>query len=172
MSVFNKRYSTRDLIHLFVFCTFPIHIWAIIVMFRSVPSWLFYMSQSDLIGSVAYHLTFTIIESVLVFITILAVGMLIPKRWVPEPFLTLSSVLIVEFTIMAIVFQHLTLQYSSLRLMIVSCLIILGISFVFIPRIAKLEKTIRLLADRLSILTFLYVVFDLISIIIIIFRNL
>lgn len=141
-------------------------------MFRSVPSWLFYMSRSDIIGSVAYHLTFTLFETVFAYIILFVVGFLIPKRWTPEPFLTLSSVLVVEFTIMAIVFQYLILQYSSLRWMVVSCLIILAISVVVIPRISRLQDITRTLVKRLTILTFLYVFFDVVGVIIVIVRNL
>ncbi len=167
-----KRYSGKDLIRLFVFSAFPIHVWAIIIMFRSVPSWLFYMSQSDFIGSIAYHLTFTVFETLLAFIILLAMGFLIPRRWTPEPFLTLSSVLIVELSIMAIVFQQLVLQYSSLHWMAVSCLIILAASLVILPKIPRLQQITRILAERLTILTFLYIFFDAIGVIIVIIRNL
>jgi hypothetical protein len=172
LRVLQKRYSAQDLIRLFVFCAFPIHVWAIIIMFRSVPAWLFYMSQSDFIASIAYHLTFTIFETLLAFIILIITGLLIPRRWVPEPFLTLSCVLIVELSIMAIVFQHLVLQYASLRWMFVSCLIILAASFVILPKIPKLQQITRILTDRLAILTFLYVFFDAIGVIIVILRNL
>jgi hypothetical protein len=141
-------------------------------MFRSVPSWLFYMNQSDLIGSIAYHLTFTIFETLLVFIIVLAIGSLIPRRWAPEPFITLSSVLIVELSIMAIIFQQLILEYASLRWMFVSCLIILAVSFIIIPKIHKLQQITRILGERFTILTFLYIFFDAIGVIIVIIRNL
>jgi hypothetical protein len=172
LRVLQKRYSAQDLIRLFVFCAFPIHVWAIIIMFRSVPAWLFYMSQSDFIASIAYHLTFTIFETLLAFAILLAMGFLIPRRWTPEPFLTLSSVLIVELSIMAIVFQQLVLQYASLRWMAVSCLIILAASLFIIPKIPKLQQITSILAERLTILTFLYVFFDVIGVIIVILRNL
>ena len=168
--MYMKRFAQQDLMQLFVYCAFPIHLWAIIIMFRSVSSWLFYMSQSDLIGSVAYHLTFTIFETILVFIFFLIVGFLIPKKWIPEPFLTLSSILIIELTVMAIVFQHLVLHYSSFRWMIVSCLIILAASIVIIPKISKLQQIARVLAERLTILTFVYIFLDVIGVIIVIFR--
>jgi hypothetical protein len=141
-------------------------------MLRSVPSWLFYMNQSDFIGSVAYHLTFTIFETLLVFIIVLAMGSLIPRRWAPEPFITLSSVLIVELSIMAIIFQQLVLEYSSLRWMSVACLMILAVTIVIVPKITVLQKISRLVAERLTILTFLYVLFDIFGVAIVILRNL
>ncbi len=172
MVTFKGRFVSNDLIHIFVFCALPIHLWSIIIMFRLVPSWLLYLSQSDIIGSVAYHLMFTIFETVLVFIILLAVGRVIPKKWTPEPYLTLSSVLLIELTIMAIVFQHLVQQYSSLRWMFVSFVIILALSIVVIPRISKLQSLTRILAERLTVLTFIYVMIDVIGVIIVIVRNL
>ncbi len=172
MAIFKDRFTSNDLVHIFVFCALPIHLWSIIIMFRLVPSWLLYLSQSDIIGSTAYHLMFTIFETVLVFIILLAVGRLIPKKWTPEPFLTLCSVLLIELAIMAIVFQHLVQQYSSLRWMFVSCAIILALSIVVVPKISKLQALNRSLAERLTVLTFIYVMIDVIGVIVVIVRNL
>jgi len=172
LTFLNKRFSIQDLIHLFVICAFPIHLWAIIIMFRLVPSWLLFISKSDIIGSAAYHLMFTIFETALVFIILLMIGRLIPKKWTPEPFLTLSFVLLIELTIMAIVFQHLVQQYSSFRWMFVSCVIILALSIVVVPKITRLQALTRILAERLAVLTFLYVMIDAVGVIIVILRNL
>jgi hypothetical protein len=141
-------------------------------MFRSVPSWLLYMSNSDIVGSVAYHLLFTIFETIIIYLIILMIGLLIPKRWLPEPFLSMCAVLLTELSIMAIIFQHLVQQYSSFRWMFIVCLLTLAISIVIVPKISKLPKITRLLAERLTILTFLYVFFDIFGVVIVIMRNL
>jgi len=167
-----KRFSPQDLMHVFVLCAFPIHVWSIIIMLRNVPSWILYMSGDDIVGSVAYHLMFTIFETLLIYLIILVIGLLIPKRWLPEPFLTTCAVLLIELSIMAIVFQHLVQQYSPLRWMFVACLMTLAISLIIVPRISKLQKITRLVAERLTILTFLYVFLDIIGVIVVIARNL
>lgn len=141
-------------------------------MLRNVPSWILYMSGSDIVGSIAYHLLFTIFETILVYLLILIIGLLIPRRWLPQPFLSMSAVLLLELSIMAIVFQHLVQQYSSLRWMSVACLMILALSIIVVPKISILQKISRLLAERLTILTFLYVFFDIFGVAIVIVRNL
>ena len=172
MRFVQNRYSAQDLLHLFVLCAFPIHVWSIIIMFRSVPSWLLYMNGSDIVGSVAYHLMFTIFETIFIYLIVLLAGLLIPRRWLPQPFLSMCAVLLLELSIMAIVFQHLVQRYSSLRWMSVACFMILAVTLVIVPKITVLQKISRLVAERLTILTFLYVLFDIFGVAIVILRNL
>jgi hypothetical protein len=115
---------------------------------------------------------FTIFETFLFYLILLIIGSLIPKRWLPEPFLTTSAVLLIELSIMAIIFQYLVLQYSSLRWMFVSCVIILALSVIIVPKLSKLKALTRSLAERLTVLTFIYVMIDIIGVIIVIVRNL
>ncbi len=156
---------------IFVFCAFPIHLWTIVNMLRDVPSWLHYMKTVEIIGSVAYTLTFALFETMIVFVIVLVVGMVLPKRWVPYTFVPLSSVMLIELAIMAGIFQHFILQYLPKRLLLVSFLMILGLTVLTIPKFSKIAVLTRSLAERFAVLTVLYVLFDFVGLIIVIARN-
>lgn len=155
----------------FVYCALPIHLWAIVNMLRDVPSWLHYMKNTEIVGSVAYTLTFTLVETLIVFFIVLAVGMVLPKRWVPNTYATLSSVMLIELAIMAAILQHFILQYLPKRLLLASYLLILVLTVLTVPRFSKVRHYTRALAERLTVLTFLYIFIDIVGVIIVIARN-
>lgn len=171
MAIFRNRLSTQDLVQLLVFSAFPIHIWAIVNMLRDVPSWLYYMKTSEVIAAIAYTLAFALFETLTVFTVLCILGMLIPRRWWTDSFVTLSSVWLVELAVMAAIFQHLIVQYLPKRLVIVGFLMLLAVTAAAVPRATRLKQIGRMISDRLAILTYLYLIVDVLGVVIVVARN-
>ena len=172
MAIFKGRFTSEDLLHLFVFCAFPIHVWTIVNMFRDVPSWTLYMRQWELISTVAYMLTFALLETLIILTPILILGFLLPKKWVSTVFVPWVGVMLVEGALAAIAFQFAIMQHSPKRNLIILTAIVLGISTVAVLRFPKIGEVLRSIAGRLTVLTFLYFFFDLVGLVIVIVRNL
>jgi hypothetical protein len=155
----------------FVFCAFPIHLWAIINMFVDVPAWLMYMNLPELTAAIAYTLTFALVESGLLFLGFMLLGHLIPGKWTSEPFVSLACVLAIELALMAAGFQVLIVQDQPKQMAVVGALLVIAASAVWVWRTPKLRGLLRAVSERIALLTYIYLSFDLLGAIIVIFRN-
>ncbi len=170
---FKNRFSSEELVQIFVACSFPIHVWAIPHMLHDVPSWLLRFTRSELLGVLSYTFTFMLAESILAFLCILILGMLIPRRWLERSIVPFCFVLLIELTILAITLQYFTLRHILYRRLLFVIAVLLAIGFAFgISRIRKIKFFSVVIIERLTPLTFLYIFFDLIALLIVFMRNL
>jgi len=140
-------------------------------MFKDVPSWLLYMPSGDVIGSVAYILSFALFETIVVLLVVLMAGMIVPKRWVVEKYVPLGSVSLVELAVMAIVFQHFIIHHLPKRNLIIGYALILALSTFVVLRFPKAGDVLRWVGERLVVLSFIYIFFDVLGLLVVIIRN-
>ncbi len=171
MAIFKGRFSSDDLLHLFVFCAFPIHIWTFANMFRDVPSWALYMRYWELISTVAYTLAFALFETLIILLPLIVLGMLIPRRWVSSRFIPWAGVMLVEGTIAAIAFQIAIMNHSPKKYLVIGIGLMFGISSILVIRHPKIGEILRSIAKRLVVLSFLYIFLDVVGLVIVIARN-
>lgn len=171
MAIFKGRFSKDDLILLFVYTAFPIHVWTIANMLKDVPSWALYMRYWELASTVAYTLVFALFETIVVLLPVIFIGMIIPKRWVSNVFVPWAGVMLVEGAIGAIVFQEVILTFGPKKMTLAIILLAMALSTVVVVWAQKLREIVRVVAQRFSILAFLYIFFDLIGLAIVIVRN-
>lgn len=184
-------YTKQGLWSLFLMCTFPLHLWALILAFQDV-AWVTERTNAwDAVGVVSYALLFALIETILVFLTFTALGFLIPRRWQPNKrtgFLILLVLLLSAWGIISqlLFLWHINLPESAIQFLARSehplRYLYTGILTIVIPTIVlpvyfflksdRMLVRIEDLADRLSVLVGLYLFFDVIGIIIVIIRNL
>jgi hypothetical protein len=172
LATFKQRFTTQGLTQLFVYCAFPIHVWALINMFRDVPSWLLYMPSRDVVGSVAYTLTFALVETLIVLMVVLLVGMIVPRRWVVKKYVPLTSALLVELAVMAIVFQYFIIHHLPKRNLVIGYALILALTTGIVLRFPKVGAVLRWVSERLVVLSFIYIFFDVLGMLIVVVRNL
>ena len=171
-------------------CAFPLHLWALILIFRDV-SWVAERTNLwDAIGVASYGLVFAFIESVLFFIAITLLGLVIPRTWQEDRRIALLSVLALMTTLWAIegqayflwgsyvpehVLRYIAYSEHPLRLLYAAALAIV-VPTIIIPiyLVMKSDRFLNLvqgLTERLSLLTMFYLFFDLLGLIVIIVRN-
>jgi hypothetical protein len=171
LAIFKRRFTNQGLAQIFVYCAFPIHVWALLNMFKDVPSWVLYMPSGDVVGSIAYVLSFALFETLLILLVVLAVGFIIPKRWVVEKYVPLVSALLVELTIMAIVFQRSIIEHLPKRNLVIGFALILAASTLLVLRFPKVGSALSWVAERLLVLSFIYIFFDVLGVLVVILRN-
>ena len=172
-------------------CAFPLHLWALILAFQDV-AWVTERTNAwDAVGVVSYALLFALIETVLVFLTFTALGLLIPRQWKPNKRIGFLILLVILLSVWGIFSQLLFLWHINLPEPAVQFLahsgrplryLYAGTLAIVIPTIVlpvyfflksdRMLARIENLADRLSLLTGFYLFFDVIGIIIVIIRNL
>jgi hypothetical protein len=140
-------------------------------MFHDVPSWLLYMRNWEVVGMVAYTLSFALFETLIVLLLVVLIGMIIPRRWVVDRYLPLISLWLVELTIMAIVFQHHIVHHLPKRNLVIGYALILAVSAFIALRFPKIGGVFRWVAERLVVLSFLYIFLDVVGLLVVILRN-
>ena len=140
-------------------------------MFRDVPSWVLYMPGREIVGMVSYTLSFALFETLLALALAIMVGMVVPRRWVVDKYIPLISLWLVELAVMAIVFQHYIIAYLPKRAIVMAFAGILAVSSLILLRFPKVGDLFRWIADRLVILSFIYIFFDVLGVLVVILRN-
>jgi hypothetical protein len=186
-----KPYTRKGLWSLFLITAFPIHLWAIILVFDDF-SWVADRTNTwDAVGVGAYGLLYAFIESLIVFPIVVLLGLLLPHRWSQERRLGALSVGILGTALCAILAQRNFLPKLGLAQILGPLLmssghplwILYGLAIllmgllVFLP-VYLVSSSQRLtswtsnLMERLALLTTFYLFFDLVALVVVIGRNL
>ncbi|MEJ2606932.1 MAG: hypothetical protein P8Z41_09685 [Anaerolineales bacterium] len=153
-----------------VFVAFPIHVWSIVSMLHAVPSLVLSMTPNEILGSWAYNMTFTLLETTIVLLFVLVVGIALSIRVDTTTFITLSSFLLTEIALMRFLFVALVDVFSSVRILIPACLFILILTVIFVPKNRKWNDITHAIATRFAVLTYIYIFIDVVGVIIVIVR--
>jgi hypothetical protein len=185
-----QRYSKQGLGALFLTCAFPLHFWALLLAFRDI-SWLTERTNLwDAIGVVSYGLLFAFVESVMIFLVFVLVGISIPLPWSSGRRIAFLGLLVLLVSLWGIISQLLFLWNGSLpaqaiqflrssshplRILYAASLVVV-IPTIFLPvyLFVRSKRSVAFMQDlmeRFSLLTMFYLFFDAIGLIIVIIRN-
>jgi hypothetical protein len=165
----------RDTALVLAACAFPIHTWAIVRLLYEVPSWLIRLSVWELVGAVAYTLAFALLETALVFLIFIFLALILPAKLLRDRFVAQCTMMVLLSSVWAVL-AHLGLAalWSDSRLFLAWLILLLGslaISYLLIHWNRKLERAISSLVGRLVPLSYLYIGLDILSVFIIVLRN-
>jgi len=183
-------YSKQDLWSLFLMVAFPLHLWTLLLAFRDI-SWVAERTNFwDAIGVVSYGMIFAFLESLVVFLVALLLGILIPSRWGRDKRLAIVSMLFLVLSIWAMLTQLYALQVwgvpnallqllagsaHPLRFIYLIALAFIVPTVVFpVLTIYRSEKTLAKVLDMIgsvSLLTMLYLFLDFMALIVVVVRN-
>jgi hypothetical protein len=185
-----QRYSKKGLESLFLTSSFPLHFWALLLAFRDI-SWLTERTNLwDAIGVVSYGLIFAFVESVMIFLVLVLIGFVIPGQWPSDRRITFLALLILLIALWGIIGQLLFLWNVSLppqaiqflrssshplRILYAACLVVviptISLPIYLFVRSKRSVAFMQDLMERFSLLTMFYLVFDAVSLVIVIIRN-
>ncbi len=172
-----RRLPAGDLLLAFGAIAFPIHVWAIVNILIIFPAWFIRLSMWELAGAISYPLVTALLESGLLWLVLVGLSFVLPKKWLADKFAALSSlivwllsawVMLAQFIFVHILQWDLEFKIGGLVLVVVS----IGLAFWLVHHFGRLEGWIKKLAQNLAVLTYLYIFFDLLGLVVIILRNL
>jgi hypothetical protein len=171
------KLSFVDLSLSFGAIAFPIHVWAIVNTLVIIPAWLLRLSLWELAGAIGYPLVFALLETCVLWIGFVFLAYLLPGKWLANKFVALSSLLVWLMAIWAALLQFIfgrILLWGLVTVIFGSLLIVfsLGLGYWLVQRFARLESGIKRVTQRLSVLTFVYLLFDLLGLVVVVLRNL
>jgi hypothetical protein len=168
--------SPGDLLLSFGAIAFPVHVWAIINILVIFPAWLLRLSIWELAGAISYPLVVALLESFLLWMWLVLISYLFPRKWMANKFVALSSVLVWLLTAWAVLVQFIfdrIIQWGPGQLIPGLLLVTFSFGLVtwLIHRFERMEGWIKRLTEGLAVLTYLYILFDLMGLIVVILRN-
>jgi hypothetical protein len=166
----------NDLFLGYAACAFPIFVWSIYHVFKEVPAWLIRLSTWDLIGAVAYTQAFALVESLIVFILLTILAALLPASILRSHFSSLSLTIILVTSVWFILahFNAETIRlWGGKQFLIWGMLytLSLAVAIFLVYQLKFLQRVIDAALQRLSVLSYIYVFIGIVSLIIVIVRN-
>ena len=185
MPGFKKKLPSKDeIIPVYGVILFPIFSWTIYRLLWNLPSW-----QKDLFSTwevlvlSAYGLAFALVESLTILGLILLLSVILPAKYLKDKFVAQGSALLwvffslavaVQYGIASVVFLSWSIKQfaiTSALILILSILLLTVGPYFLIRRFEKLEVFFTSLADRMTIFLIIYLPLGILSLILVILRN-
>lgn len=185
------RYTRSGLWSLFLMCALPQHAWTLVLAFRDL-AWVTERTNAwDAIGVLCYGLLFALVESLVLFVVVMLLGLLLPRRWEPDRRIALLGIFALVLSAWAMLSQLFFLANvrfpdgaiaflvaSAHPLWVIYGVLVTLVSATFlwpawaIGRPGGSLKFAAVLIDKLGLLATFYLVFDMAALVVIVIRNL
>jgi hypothetical protein len=155
---------------------FVCHSWTMLGFLNKLSSFILYFTVAEIFGIFSYMMAVALLESLAVTGLIVLLGAILPSNWLRNGFAYKGFVIVAIASVAAILFQKfLPDDYPSTLMLAVSFIVplaLIAISIVVIHSIPKLQNFLLDIQDRISIMLYIYVPLGLLSIMVVIVRNL
>jgi hypothetical protein len=141
-----------------------------------MPGWLFYLDLWEITSILAYALTFALLESLVILLVFLIIAAIMPARLIHVRFVTIGTIAVLvtaAWTIFAQYNDH-ALREMPARILFFWLLLFLaslGGLYMLVWRQKWFAALVRALAERLSILLYIYLPLSLLGIVVVVLRN-
>lgn len=174
-----KRFPQfSSILPVYAVISFIVYNWAILRIFWKVQSWLYNLTFDEILGVSAYTFVTTLLDSIFVLGILLALCALLPSNWLKDDFAVRG--VIISLCGLGSAMLHLYVNnnvdtfeqfINSMRLWWIVTFFVM-MAFLWLSAKAKwLHALIINVSDRFIVFTYLFAPISILSIIIVIFRN-
>jgi len=167
----------RSVVSVYGTAVFMVYSWTVLTSFWKVPSWLFFLKINEMLAVYAYSFLVDFLESALLLFLMLLIGALLPKRWWRARFIPNSIVWIVVLLGSIMLRLYLNRAPEGWEEFLYGQWIWWGytvlLAFVLnvvVSRVDWLQKGLASLAERLTVLLYIYMPLTAISFIVVFVR--
>ncbi|GAB4527246.1 MAG: hypothetical protein Fur0018_12800 [Anaerolineales bacterium] len=189
-AAFRARFpSRREFGALVAAVTAPLNFWAVLQFLNRVPALILRLPTGDILAILAYILSASLLETLLVCSGISLLAALLPRQALRNPFLPSAIAVVYVSILWTIAFHYLPAILAAsnavwpIRNPLLRYLGILGsIIFTYVALILRvpylvrtrpaLQRALDALVERLSVLSALFLAADALSLLVVILRNL
>lgn len=178
MDIFKRRLPRRDeVLYTFGAGAFFVHLWTFYNIFNEVPAWVIRMNLWEVISVVSYVLVFALIDSLMLIGGLILLAALLPSNWFKDHFIaqgSISAFLIASFAAFFHLWGDVLNIWSFKRLLFWGGIVALTVTLVsfIVNQFPRISSAIQQVVERLAIVSAIYFIFDIISVIIVLTRNL
>jgi hypothetical protein len=150
--------------------------WTILNFINKLSSFILYFNLGEILAIFAYMMAFALLESLVFTGLVVLISGFLPPSWLKEGFAFKGFIIAIVATITAILFQRaLRDDFPSVLMLLTSSVVPLLVIVILIFLIGSMPRVQSLLlniAERLSILLFLYIPIGVLSLLVVVYRNL
>jgi len=184
----NPRISFSYFFKTFLIVGFPLHVWALLMVFRDIEFVSERTEMWDAVGYAGYSLLFTLVESLVLAVIVWGLSLLLPRGWSNQRalsvsgslFIVLAGASIVDMAFHAFNEARISRQYlyglenfTTLTYALIAGAVLIGmvIALLVILKTKSGEKLFAEVFDRIILLGYFYLFLDLAGTVIVILRN-
>ncbi len=169
----------KEIIPVYALIVFVTYGWSLAVTFWKLPSWLLYMTLGDIAIAFCEIFVVNFIESVVFLLGLLALGVILPARWLRNHFS--AHGVVPALLLPASAMLHLGLYANadlreafilSLPLWWGGTVLVAAAGLWLSVRFKRLENVLAELADRMIVFLYLFLPLTFIALLVVIGRNL
>ena len=168
--------SLQENVQLYAVIAGLLYAWTILWLFWELPSWLNFLTVGEILPLFAYALATNFLESLLVLAGLNLLCFLLPQGWFHEVFVARSFPLVVlglGYLMCLTSFLGKEAEYpAGLLLWSLAILVLLIPLSLFLGRLRIVRSLAEIVADRLIVFLYLFIPLSLLSLLVIIVRNL
>lgn len=177
MSAFLKRRlpETKEIFLALSMATFLVFSWSLRSLFYNVPALLLSFLPGDILFIIAYMFAFALLESLAVTVGMLSLAVVLPGVILKDGFAYKASYFFIAMGILSVYLQFVMNNQPRINFLLIEIGKALAgwLAAVALTRyVPPVQKIILELLDRITIFSYIYLPLGLISLFIVIFRNL
>lgn len=173
----SRRIPRNELILVFAAVAFPVYTWGVIRFLEQLPAWLYYLNVWHVLSIFAYTQVFALVESLLIAVVLVLVAIVLPAGLFRNAFVPTATAIILLNAAWALVIQYndgalRQLPARQLALWAAAYAISLLTTWFLLRRWRPFRQTLHTLAEKISVLLYLYLLLSAASLLIMLIRNL
>lgn len=177
MSFKNRLPTIQQILAVYGVIVLIFYGWTLIWFFWKLPSWEYFLKFGEIFTILAYSMATNLLESLTVLLVPLLLSIVLPKSWFKDFFISrASSLVILGLGFTMFVTKYITSEndyypQNLVRLIPLVGILILALTFL-IDRIPFLRKLLEGFADQATIFSYVFTPLGLVSLLVVIARNL
>lgn len=167
--------SFNQILSAYAVIAFMLFAWALLWFFWNIPSWMKFMTPGYLLSTLSYPMLASFLESLTLLGLLLIPAMILPAAWFRDRFaargaaVTLGLLGVIMLRDYLIIVDNLLLKPKPIFWLTLS--LSTALLLFLAAKFQWMEKTLTLLADRLTIFLYIFVPLSVISLLVILVRN-
>ncbi|MGC1376810.1 MAG: hypothetical protein WA821_11325 [Anaerolineales bacterium] len=177
-SLLQRLPARTSIVSVYAVICFLVYSWTILIAFWKFPSWIYDLTIDEIIGINAYAFTVNLFESVFVLGILLFLCVILPASFLKNDFTVRATIILVCLLGSAMLHLYVNRDGESLENFIgtmqiwwASTLVVLAVLLGMSIKVQRLRAVVANIADRLIILLYVFMPLSLMSVVIVILRN-
>jgi len=175
LAIFKKIPNGSAIASVYAVTVILIYGWTAYWFIWKLPSWIYYLSITEILTIAAYSAFANLFESLLIFSAPLALTIIFPKQWFLDRFISAGGLLVLLLGGYLIYFPSISaagsFSYAPLIQAVVFFIVAIGLS-ILASRVHIVSNLIETFADRAKVFLYLSLPVSVLSVFVVVVRNL
>jgi len=175
LAIYNRIPKQNEIVPVYAIIVIMVYGWTILKFSYNVSGWLYFLNIGEVMSVFAYTMVVNLLESLVVLLGVVAIGVVLPRKWFSDAFIARGAVL---SALMLGLMMYVATQFSSkdyypaeIVRWLPAIFSLMGLVVYFFGRIQFLRKVIEFFADRAIIFLYISIPVSILSLIAVLIQN-